>query len=112
MPPSIIHPCVTLGNNVFVWSGALVGHHTVVGDHCWLTSHCHIGGNVQIGHNSFVALNATVGHSVTIGNECFLGANTLVNKELLDGQVVIAESSKAIKLNSKQFLKFSSFSSL
>jgi sugar O-acyltransferase (sialic acid O-acetyltransferase NeuD family) len=112
MPPSVIHPCVTLGNNVFVWSGALVGHHTVVGDHCWLTSHCHIGGNVQIGENSFVALNATVGHSVVLGNHCFLGANTLVIKNMEPMQVVIAESSKPIKMNSRQFLKFSSFTSL
>jgi len=112
MPPSIIHPCVKLGNNVFVWSGALVGHHTVVGDHCWLTSHCHIGGNVQIGHNSFVALNATVGHSVILGNHCFLGANTLVIKNMEPLQVVIADASKPIKMNSRQFLKFSSFTSL
>ncbi|MDZ4795222.1 MAG: transferase, partial [Bacteroidota bacterium] len=23
MPPSLIHPCVTIGNNVFVWNGAM-----------------------------------------------------------------------------------------
>ena len=112
MSPAIIHPCVELGNNVFVWSGAMIGHHSKIADHVWFTSCANIGGNVVIGNNCFVAVNATIGHSVTIGKECFLGANTLVTKELLDGQVVIAESSKAIKLNSKQFLKFSSFSSL
>lgn len=112
MPPCIIHPCVRLGNNVFVWSGALIGHHSVIGDHCWFTSNCNIGGNVVMGQNCFVALNATVGHSVSIGNQCFLGANSLVTKDLEDEKVVIAESSKPIKLNSSQFLKFSSFSSL
>jgi sugar O-acyltransferase (sialic acid O-acetyltransferase NeuD family) len=112
MSPAIIHPCVELGNNVFVWSGAMVGHHSKIGDNVWLTSCSNIGGNVNAGNNSFFAVNATVGHSVNIGKDCFLGANTLVTKELLDGQVVISESNKPIKLNSKQFLRLSSFSSL
>ena len=112
MPPCIIHPCVQLGDNVFVWSGAMIGHHSVIADHCWFTSNCNIGGNVVMGQNCFVALNATVSHSVRLGKLCFLGANTLVTKNMEDEQVVIAESSKPIKLNSSQFLKFSTFLSL
>jgi sugar O-acyltransferase (sialic acid O-acetyltransferase NeuD family) len=112
MPPAIIHPCVELGNNVFVWSGAMIGHHSKVSDNCWFTSTANIGGNNIIRENSFFAINATTGHSVKIGKECFVGANSLVTKELLDGQVVISESSKPIKLNSQQFLRFSNFTSL
>lgn len=112
MPPSLVHPCTEIGNNVFIWSGAMVGHHSKIGDNCWLTSCCNIGGGVQVGCNTFLAVNATTGHSVKIGDKCFLGANTLVVKDLSDGQVVIAETSKPIKLNSEQFLRFSSFSSL
>lgn len=112
MPPCIVHPCVQLGNNVFVWSGTIIGHHSVIADNCWFTSGCNIGGNVSVGENCFVALNATVGHSVRIGRHCFLGANTLIIKEMKDEQVVIAEPSRPIKMNSKQFLKFSAFSSI
>lgn len=112
MPPAIIHPCVTIGNNVFIWSGALVGHHSTINDNCWITSNASLGGNVLLGQNTFIAMNATVGHNVSIGKECFLGSNTQVIKPMEDGQVVIAESSKPIKLNSRQFLKFSSFSSI
>jgi sugar O-acyltransferase (sialic acid O-acetyltransferase NeuD family) len=107
-----IHPRVTLGDDVFVWSGAMIGHHSKIGNDVWLTSSCNLSGNVSVGNNVFVAVNATVGHSVTIGNGCFLGANTLVIKSLEDDKVVITESSKPIKLNSKQFLRMSSFSNL
>ena len=110
--PAIIHPCVQLGNNVFVWSGAMVGHHSVIEDNCWLTSCCNISGNVRIGTNTFLAVNATVGHSVTIGKNCFLGANSLITKHLEDDKVVIAESSKPLRLSSAQFLRMSGFSSL
>lgn len=107
-----IHPRVKLGDNVFVWSGAMLGHHSTVGNDNWFTSSVNISGNVTIGNNCFFAVNSTVSHSVTIGNEVFIGANTLVVKNVEDGKVIIKESDKPIKLNSKQFLKFSKFSSL
>jgi sugar O-acyltransferase (sialic acid O-acetyltransferase NeuD family) len=112
MAPAIIHPCVVIKNNVFVWSGALIAHHSVIDDNCWLTSCCNISGNVRMGANTFVAVNATIGHSVIIGKNCFLGANSLVTKNLEDEKVVIAESSKPLRLNSWQFLRMSSFSNL
>jgi sugar O-acyltransferase (sialic acid O-acetyltransferase NeuD family) len=112
MPPALIHPCVSIKNNVFIFSGALVAHHSVIDDNCWLTSSCNISGNVVVGANTFIAVNATIGHSVTIGKNCFLGANTLVTKNLDEEKVVISESSKPIRLTSRQFLKMSSFSSL
>jgi sugar O-acyltransferase (sialic acid O-acetyltransferase NeuD family) len=112
MPPALVHPCVTIGNNVFIWSGAMVGHHSVIEDHCWLTSCCNISGNVHLGANTFVAVNATVGHSVIIGKNCFLGANALVTKNVEDEKVIIEESSKALRLTSRQFLRMSSFSNL
>jgi sugar O-acyltransferase (sialic acid O-acetyltransferase NeuD family) len=112
MPPAILHPYVTIKNDVFIFSGAMVAHHSVIDDHCWLTSSCNISGNVHLGANTFVAVNSTVGHSVSIGKRCFLGANALVVKDLQDEQVVIAESSKPLRLNSKQFLKVSNFSSI
>ena len=112
MPPAIVHPCVEIKNNVFIWSGAMVAHHSVIEDNCWLTSCCNISGNVQMGANTFLAVNASVGHSVIIGKNCFLGANTLVTKNLEEEKVVIAESSKPLRLTSKQFLRMSNFSSL
>ncbi len=112
MPPAIIHPCVSIQNNVFVWSGTMVGHHSVIEDNCWLTSCCNISGNVHLGANTFMAVNATLGHSITIGKNCFIGANALVTKNLEDEKVVIVESTKPMRLNSKQFLKISNFSSL
>ena len=107
-----IHPRVKLGDDVFVWSGTVIGHHSVVGDHNWLTSGVNISGNVTIGNNCFLAINSTLGHSITIGNEVFLGANALITKSVADGAVIIKESDKPIKLNSKQFLKFSKFSNI
>ena len=107
-----IHPRVKLGDDVFVWSGVIIGHHSTIGNHNWLTSGTNISGNVGIGNHCFFAINSTLGHSINIGNNVFVGANTLITKNIEDDKVVIKESDKPIKLTSKQFLKFSSFSNI
>ena len=107
MPNSNIHPKVKIGNNVFIWSGALVGHHSVISDNVWITSAANIASDVLIGSNSFIGLNATITNSISIGNDNFIGANTLITKSSEDGQVFLPNASKAISLNSSQFLRLS-----
>ncbi len=107
-----IQPYVELGDNVFVWSGAHIGHHCKIGHHCWLASGANIAGRVTVGNCCLFAVGATVGNRVTIGNHCFLGANTLLSKDLTDEQVLIAESTKPFRLNSRQFFKLSPFSKM
>jgi sugar O-acyltransferase (sialic acid O-acetyltransferase NeuD family) len=107
-----IHPRVRLGNNVFVWSGAMIGHHSTIGDNCWLTSCANVSGVVTMGKNCFLAVNATVGHGIAIGDDCFIGANALVTKAAQPGAAYLAESTKPFRLNSRQFLRMSNFSVL
>lgn len=107
-----IHPRVRLGNNVFVWSGAMIGHHSSIGDNCWLTSCANVAGVVSMGKNCFLAVNATVAHGITIGDDCFIGANALVTKTTQPGEAYLVENTKPFRLNSRQFLRMSSFSEL
>lgn len=100
-----VQPKARFGHNVFIWSGAMIGHHAVIGDHCWITGRANIAGSVTVGTNCFFAVNATVTNDLRIGNRCIIGANTLVTKDLQDGQVVIERSSEVFRLNSDQFLK-------
>jgi sugar O-acyltransferase (sialic acid O-acetyltransferase NeuD family) len=112
MNHTMIHPCVKLGNNVFVWSGAMIGHHSVIGDNCWLTSCTNISGVVTVGENSFFAVNSTIGNGVAVGKSCFIGANALVTQCTGDDQVFITESTKPFRLTSRQFMRMSRFSDL
>jgi sugar O-acyltransferase (sialic acid O-acetyltransferase NeuD family) len=108
MDGAIIQPCVTLGNNVFVWGGAMLGHHAIVEDHCWLTGGCLVGGVTRLGRNSFVGLGAMVGHEVQVGEKCMLGAATLTLKSIGDGLVFISPPTDPHRLNSDQFTRMSS----
>jgi sugar O-acyltransferase (sialic acid O-acetyltransferase NeuD family) len=104
-----IQPQVRLGDNVFVWSGALLGHHSTIDRDSWISSHACIAGDVAIGRNCFVGLNATVGNNVSIGDECFLGANALVIRDVGDQRVVVQDSSQVLNVTPERFLKLSRF---
>jgi len=108
MDNSLIQPCVKFGNNVFVWGGAMIGHHAVVEDNCWLTGGCQVGGVSRIGNGSFIGLGAIIGHEVTIGEKCMIGAATLTTKNLGDKVVLIAPPTEIHRLNSDQFTRMSS----
>ena len=39
-----VQPFVTLGNNLVLWSGNHIGHHSTLRDHCFISSHVVISG--------------------------------------------------------------------
>lgn len=104
-----LQPRVVLGDNVFIWNNAVIGHHSVIGCNCWIVSGANIAGNVNIGNNTYIAMNATLANDTSIGNYCFIGANSLITKNLGDEQVVIEKSNEVFRLNSFEFLRLSSF---
>jgi len=102
-----VQPGATLGRNVALWSGTVVGHHSRIDDDCWLAANVTVGGGSRIGASSFLGLSATVGHAVNVGQRCLLGARTLVTKDLADERVVADADSPTLRLDSGRFLQIS-----
>jgi sugar O-acyltransferase (sialic acid O-acetyltransferase NeuD family) len=73
-----IQPFVTIGNNVTLWSGNHIGHHSMIKDHCFIASHVVISGGVEIGEQCFIGVNATLRDHIKIGERCVLGAGILL----------------------------------
>lgn len=73
-----IQPFVTIGNNVTLWSGNHIGHHSVIHDHTFIASHVVISGGVEIGEQCFIGVNATLRDHIKIGEKCVVGAGTLL----------------------------------
>lgn len=84
-----IQPYVRIGNNVVMWSGNHIGHHSVIGDNCFITSHVVISGHVEVGPYNFFGVNATVRDSIQIGESCIIGAGSLIMKSTKDREVYI-----------------------
>lgn len=73
-----IQPFVSIGNNVTLWSGNHIGHHSKVSDHTFIASHAVISGGVNIGQQCFIGVNATLRDHITIGDRCVIGAGALM----------------------------------
>ncbi len=73
-----VQPFVQIGNNVTLWSGNHIGHHSVIHDHTFVASHAVISGGVVIGEQCFIGVNATLRDHITVGDRCVIGAGALL----------------------------------
>ena len=84
-----IQPFVTIGNNVTLWSGNHIGHHSRIEDNCFIDSHVVVSGGVTIGRNCFLGVNVTLRDHITLGRNCVIGAGALIVKDTEDNGVYI-----------------------
>lgn len=82
-----LQPFVTIGNDVFLWSGNHIGHHASIGDHCFISSHVVVSGHVKVGACTFIGVNTTIRDSISIGESCILGAGSLIMRPCRDREV-------------------------
>lgn len=73
-----IQPFVAVGNNVTLWSGNHIGHHSTIKDHCFIASHVVVSGRVEVGEQCFIGVNATLRDHVKVGARCVVGAGALL----------------------------------
>lgn len=97
-----IQPFVKVGNNVTIWSGNHIGHHSILHDHLFISSHVVISGHSNILSNSFIGVNSTIGHQVTIAKENIIGAGSIIIKNTEFGDVFVP--ARSIKLEKKSNL--------
>jgi sugar O-acyltransferase (sialic acid O-acetyltransferase NeuD family) len=81
---NVVQPFVRIGNNVVMWSGNHIGHHSTIEDNCFVSSHVVISGFVDVGESCFLGVNSTIVNNVRIGRDCWLGPNTIIVKDAPD----------------------------
>lgn len=89
-----LQPFVTIGNDVILWSGNHIGHHSTIGDHCYITSHVVVSGHCRIEPYCFLGVNATLRDSITVGERCVIGAGALIMKDTKPKEVYLGERTK------------------
>lgn len=97
-----IQPFVTIGNNVTLWSGNHIGHHSVIRDHCFIASHVVISGGVELGEQCFVGVNATLRDHIKVGDRCVLGAGTLLLADAAPDGVYIGTATERSRVPSSK----------
>ena len=75
-----LQPFCRIGDNVTLWSGNHIGHHSVIEDNVFISSHVVISGGVTVGYNSFIGVNSTIVDHIEIAPFTLLGAGCLVQQ--------------------------------
>ena len=105
MASSVIQPGVVVEDNVFIFSGVMIGHHSRIGPHSWLASGAAVGGSVDLEEKCFLGMNAAISHEIKIGERSLIGAGALVTRDVGVNSVVIQKESDTIRLDIDRFLK-------
>lgn len=103
-----VQPFVRIGDNVVLWSGNHIGHHSVIEDHCFVSSHVVVSGFCRIGRASFLGVNATLANNVTLGKDNWVGPHTVVMKDTADGALFKTEQPQAARVSAPRFFRVAS----
>ncbi|MFA6920214.1 MAG: acetyltransferase [Gallionella sp.] len=95
-----IQPFVTIGNNVTLWSGNHIGHHSIIHDHCFIASHVVVSGGVEICESCFIGVNATLRDHIKIGEKCVIGAGALILADAEPEGIYIGQATERSKVPS------------
>ena len=94
-----IQPFVVVGDNVIMWSGNHIGHHSRIGNHCFITSHVVLSGWVEIGDYCFLGVNAATANNTQIGAASWIGHGATISGEVPAGSLVKPDTSEIVPLN-------------
>ena len=97
-----IQPFVRIGNDVTLWSGNHIGHHSSIDDHVFVSSHVVISGHCTVGSHSFLGVNSTVAHGVRIAEGTLLGAGAVLAKDSLPNAVYVPPRTIKLEKSSDQ----------
>lgn len=96
-----IQPFVKIHDNVTIWSGNHIGHHSVIHSHNFISSHVVISGHCEIESNCFLGVNSTLAHWVKIAKGTLVGAGTVITKNTEPDSIYVP--AKSVKLDKKSF---------
>jgi sugar O-acyltransferase (sialic acid O-acetyltransferase NeuD family) len=100
-----IQPFVNIGNNVVLWSGNHIGHHSTIKDHVMVSSHVVISGNCIVESYCFLGVNATLRDGITLSRDTLVGAGALILRDTKEYELYKAAAAAPAKYRSDQIRK-------
>ena len=96
-----IQPFTAIGNNVILWSGNHIGHHSVIKDHVLFTSHVVLSGHCVVEPYCFFGVNASVRDGLHIAEGSFIAMGSNITEDTEPWGVYKGNPAKKHKLASK-----------
>lgn len=95
-----IQPFVSIGNNVLMWSGNHIGHHSHIEDHVTFTSQVVLSGRCHVGSNCFFGVNSSIRDGVVIAQGTFVSMGSIVTSNTKEWSVYKSDEAKLVNIPS------------
>jgi sugar O-acyltransferase (sialic acid O-acetyltransferase NeuD family) len=102
-----IQPFVNIGNDVVLWSGNHIGHHSVIKDHVTITSHVVVSGHCTIEPYCFLGVNSTIRDETVLAQGTLVGAGTVILRDTKEWEVYKAIPSEPAGIRSDELRSIS-----
>jgi len=96
-----IQPFTSIGNNVVLWSGNHIGHHSQIHDHVTFTSHVVLSGHCKVEKYCTFGVNSTIRDGVTLKEGTFVAMGATVVKDSSPWSLLIGSPAKPSEKSSK-----------
>lgn len=90
---NVLQPFTSVGNNVMLWSGNHIGHHTQIKDNCFISSHVVVSGNCTINENCFLGVNSTLRDNISLGRFTVVSSGAIVMRDCEERTLVRPQKS-------------------
>jgi sugar O-acyltransferase (sialic acid O-acetyltransferase NeuD family) len=100
-----LQPFVKIGDNVVLWSGNHIGHHSIIRSNCFISSHVVISGFCDVGESTFLGVNSTLSNNISIGRDNWIGPGGVIMRNTKDGDFVPAKASEISAVSATRFFK-------
>ena len=80
MEDNTIQPFVEIGDNVILWSGNHIGHHSRIKNSVFFSSHVVLSGNCTVEPYCWFGVNSAIRDSLTIAEGTFLAMSSMLTK--------------------------------
>lgn len=95
-----VQPFVKIGNNVVMWSGNHIGHHSVIKDHVLFTSHVVLSGHCVVEPYCFFGVNSTIRDGLRIAKGSLIAMGACVVRDTQPWRVYKGNPGKEHKTSS------------
>jgi sugar O-acyltransferase (sialic acid O-acetyltransferase NeuD family) len=76
-----IQPFTQLGDNVILWSGNHIGHHSTIGNHVMITSHVVLSGHCTVENYCYFGVNATIRDGLRLAEGTLVAMGACVGRD-------------------------------
>jgi len=94
MENNTIQPFVKIGNNVILWSGNHIGHHSCVKDNVFISSHVVVSGHCVINEFCWLGVNSSLREKTILAENTFVAMSAAICKDTESNKVYLGIPAK------------------